>query len=115
MVQPFGSQSTQHLSELVSGKIVTLECENEKSYRRLICRVLLPTGEDVCLDQAKTGMAWHYKQYQDEQSTADRDTYATAECNAMKQKLGLWSDPHPVYSTEAIARAATVSTGNPNR
>jgi endonuclease YncB( thermonuclease family) len=94
--QSFGSQSTQHLSDLVSGKTVALECENERSYGRFICKVLLPNGEDVCLDQAKTGMAWHYKQYQDEQSTADRETYAAAECNAMKEKLGLWNDPHPV-------------------
>jgi hypothetical protein len=33
--QPFGSQSAQHLSELVSGKAVTLECENERSYPAL--------------------------------------------------------------------------------
>lgn len=94
--QSFGAQSTQHLSTLVSGKTVALECENERSYGRFICKVLLPNGEDVCLDQAKIGMAWHYKQYQDQQSTADRETYAAAECNAMKEKLGLWSDSHPV-------------------
>lgn len=41
-------------------------------------------------------MAWHYKQFQDEQSPADRAAYGTAECAAMKAKVGLWSDPHPV-------------------
>jgi hypothetical protein len=30
--QSFGPQSTQHLSDLVSGKTVVLECENERSY-----------------------------------------------------------------------------------
>jgi len=94
--QSFGSQSTRHLNGLVSGKAVRLECENERSYGRMICKVLLPDGEDACLDQVKAGMAWHYKQYQDEQSTADREAYASAECDAMKGKLGLWSDPHPV-------------------
>src|SRR5262249_10641723 len=39
--QSFGAQSTQHLSELVSGKTVTLDCENERSYGRLICKILL--------------------------------------------------------------------------
>ena len=63
---------------------------------RLICKILLPNDEDMCLDQVKSGMAWHYKQYQDEQSPADRDGYAAAECSAMKAKLGLWSDPHPM-------------------
>ncbi len=94
--QPSGAQSTQYLASLVSGKNVTLECENERSYGRMICKVLLPGGEDACLDQVKAGMAWHYKQYEDEQSAADRDAYAAAECSAIKSHIGLWSDPHPV-------------------
>lgn len=94
--QPFGSQSTEHLAGLASGKTVTLDCENERSSERLICKILLPDGEDACLDQVKTGMAWHYKQYQDEQSPGDRAAYAAAECAAMKAKEGLWSDPHPI-------------------
>jgi nuclease-like protein len=81
---------------MTSGKTVTLECESEKSYGRLLCKILLPNGEDVDLDEVKAGMAWHYKQYQDEQSPADREAYAAAECIAMKAKLSLWSDPHPV-------------------
>lgn len=93
--QAYGTESTQHLAALISAKSVTLECENETSYGRLICKILLPNGEDVCLDEVKAGMAWHYKQYQDEQSAADRQAYAAAECAAMKAKLGLWSDPHP--------------------
>ncbi len=94
--QAFGTQSTQHLAGLISGKTVTLECQNERSYGRLICKILLRNGEDVDLDQVKAGMAWHYKQYEDEQSPADREAYATAECAAMKAKIGLWNDPHPV-------------------
>jgi endonuclease YncB( thermonuclease family) len=35
--QAFGAESTRHLSGLVSSKAVTLECENERSYGRLIC------------------------------------------------------------------------------
>ena len=94
--QAFGAESTKNLAGLVSSKTVKLDCENERSYGRLICKILLPNGEDVCLDQVKSGMVWHYKQYQDEQSPADRDAYATAECEAMKSKIGLWSDPHPM-------------------
>ena len=61
--QPFGRQSTQHLSELIFGKTVNLECKNERDdYGRLVCKILLqPRGEDVCLDQLKAGLAWHYK------------------------------------------------------
>jgi hypothetical protein len=94
--QSFGAQSTRHLSALVSGKTVTVQCENERSYGRLICKILLPSGEDIDLDQVKAGMAWHYKQYQDGQSAADRAAYASAECTAMKSKIGLWAEPNPV-------------------
>jgi len=38
--QAFGTESARHLGDLVSGKAVTLECENEKSYGRLICKIL---------------------------------------------------------------------------
>jgi endonuclease YncB( thermonuclease family) len=93
--QAFGSQSTANLAALASGKDVTLECENERSYGRLICKILLPDGEDADLDQVKAGMAWHYKQYQDEQSPADRAAYSAAECAVMKAKIGLWSQPNP--------------------
>jgi endonuclease YncB( thermonuclease family) len=94
--QSFGSQSTQNLASLISDKNVNLECENERSYGRMICKVLLSDGEDVCLDQVKSGMAWHYKQYEDQQSAADRGAYAAAECNAMKSRIGLWGYPHPL-------------------
>jgi endonuclease YncB( thermonuclease family) len=93
--QAFGSQSTANLAALVSGKTVALECEDERSYGRLICKVLLPNGEDADLDQVKAGLAWHYKQYQDEQSLADRAAYGAAECAAMKAKSGLWGQPNP--------------------
>ena len=94
--QAFGAPSTQHLEELVAGKTVTLDCKNERSYGRLICKILLPDGDEACLEQVKAGMAWHYKQYEDEQSLADRAAYAAAECAAMKAKIGLWSDPNPI-------------------
>src|SRR6266851_491158 len=83
------------LAAVSSGKSVTLECENERSYGRLICKIFLPDGEDADLDQVKTGMAWHYKQYEDEQSPTDRTAYAAVECAAMRAKVGLWGQPNP--------------------
>jgi len=94
--QAFGSESTRRLAAMVSDKTVTLECKKERDkYGRLVCKVLLGTA-DVCLDQVKAGMAWHYKQYQDDQGPADREAYAAADCTAMKARTGLWRDPHPV-------------------
>lgn len=94
--QPFGNASRQNLSELVFGKQVNLECQGPDRYKRWACKVLLPSGEDVCLDQIEAGMAWHYKQYQRLQSATDRAAYGAAEDQARHAKKGLWSEPNPV-------------------
>ena len=94
--QPFGAASEKHLADLVLNKNVNLDCTNEQSYGRLVCKVLLPSGEDVDLDQVKAGMAWHYKQYAYSQTPDDRQSYAAAEDAAREAHLGLWADAHPV-------------------
>ncbi len=105
--QAFSIESTKHLSELVSGKSVSLDCGNEQSYGRLVCRVLLPSGEDTDLDQVKAGLAWHYKQYQDTQTSEDQSRYGAAEDAAREAHLGLWSDPHPIQPWDFRHRTQT--------
>lgn len=39
--------------------------------------------------------AWHYKQYQNEQSLEDRLSYAKAEDNSRALMVGLWADIRP--------------------
>jgi endonuclease YncB( thermonuclease family) len=70
--QRFASESKEHLSQLVLSKEVCLDCSGGDPYGRLVCKVVLPTSEDVDLDQIKAGMAWHYEQYQRLQSATDR-------------------------------------------
>lgn len=94
--QEDGDRSTQNLARLLSGKTVSLNCNAQQSYGRLVCDVFLPSGEDVGLDQVKAGLAWHYKQYEDEQSPTDRSRYAAAEDAAREAHLGLWANPRPV-------------------
>ena len=92
--QAFGQKSKQSLNQLVHSKMVTVEFEKKDKYGRTVGKVLL-NGTDVCLEQIKLGMAWHYKQYQSEQSKEDRDTYAQAEQTAKAQAAGLWKDKSP--------------------
>lgn len=94
--QAFASASEEHLRALIVGKDVNLDCGGEESYGRLVCKVLLPGGEDVSLDQVKAGMAWQYKQYESAQRPDDRAKYAAAEDVARETHLGLWADAHPV-------------------
>jgi endonuclease YncB( thermonuclease family) len=94
--QAFGEQSTVHLIELVRAKEVKLDCTGQQSYGRFVCKVFLPSDEDVDLDQIKAGMAWHYKQFQRLQNATDRTTYGVAEDAARRAHLGLWSQSNPV-------------------
>ena len=94
--QAFGSASEDHLRALIVGKDVNLDCGGEESYGRLVCKVLLPGGEDVDLDQVKAGLAWQYKQYESTQNPDDRAKYAAAEDAARESHIGLWAVAHPV-------------------
>ena len=40
-------------------------------------------------------MAWHYKKYQNEQSTIDRELYSSTELKARDKKIGLWNGVQP--------------------
>ena len=93
--QPFGAASKKHLSDRVFGRTVTVEWMKRDKYGRVIGRVLVD-GEDVCLDQVRSGLAWHYKHYANEQAANQRIAYAAAEEQARLDKAGLWSMPNQI-------------------
>jgi len=92
--QPFGQKSKQSLSQLVHSQIITVEFQKKDKYGRTVGKVLL-NGTDVCLEQIKLGMAWHYKQYQAEQPLEDRERYEVAEHIARSIPIGLWNEKNP--------------------
>ena len=92
---PFGQRSKQNLSDLVYGKWVEVEGEKNDRYSRLVGKVLV-NGRDANLAQIQAGMAWHYKQYEREQSPTDRQIYSEAEIKAAAAKQGLWVERNPV-------------------
>lgn len=93
--QAFGDRSKQHLSHLVFGKSVAVEWNKTDKYGRTIGKVIV-NGQDANLKQVQAGLAWHYKQYEKEQSVADRSSYAQAEIEARARRLGLWHDTAPI-------------------
>lgn len=93
--QPFGQRSRQRLADLVFRKQVEVETQKKDRYGRTIGKVM-HQGRDVNLVLVAEGMAWHYKQYDHEQRTSDRERYASAEDEARAQRRGLWVDPMPV-------------------
>ncbi len=89
--QPYGQRSKEHLSDLVFSKRVDLDCSKIDRYSRAICVVRL-NELDVNLEQVRTGMAWWYVQYRNEQTVEQREAYRSAEQEARAAKRGLWSD-----------------------
>ena len=92
--QAFGQASKQHLSALVFKKSVTVLWDKKDRYGRPLGKVMVD-GTDVCLEQIKAGVAWHYKRYASEQPAQDRADYAAAEDKAKGERIGLWSDAQP--------------------
>lgn len=93
--QAFGNVSRQNLAQLVFQKTVTIEFQKLDRYKREIGKVLV-TGNDANLEQIKAGLAWHYKQYEREQSLTDRQSYSEAEAEAARTRRGLWSASNAV-------------------
>lgn len=93
--QPFGQKSKESLSLLAFQKQVQVRSSKKDRYGRTVGQVFVG-NTDVCLEQVKLGMAWHYKAYQREQLPEDRVLYARAELQAREQRVGLWTDPSPV-------------------
>jgi len=93
--QPYGEASKLHLSRMVFGESVRVEYEKHDRYGRIVGRIL-KDGQDAGLEQLRAGLAWHYKQYQREQSRADRSAYAEVENAAQRAHAGLWREPAPL-------------------
>lgn len=93
--QAYATRSKKSLSDLVFGKTVTVEFNKHDRYGRIVGKVLYKKA-DMDLQQIEVGLAWHYKQYAKEQSTSDRQLYASAEARARAAQLGLWHDPNPM-------------------
>lgn len=92
--QAFGEKSKQSLYDMVHGKTVQVSFTKNDKYGRIVGKVFLDT-QDICHQQIKSGLAWHYKKYQNEQPLEDRDAYSSSELTAQSQKVGLWSEPQP--------------------
>jgi len=87
--QDFGAASKQALSNYIYQKEVSVDYKKLDKYQRKVGKVILDK-QDICLAMIELGMAWHYKDYEKEQSKTDRDLYNQAELKAREAKIGLW-------------------------
>ncbi len=93
--QPHGQSSKDSLASMVFRQQVTILWSKRDRYGRVIGKVVVG-GRDAGLEQVSRGMAWHYKAYMREQSSADQERYAQAEQEARTRTRGLWKDANPV-------------------
>jgi endonuclease YncB( thermonuclease family) len=93
--QSYGQVSKQNLSDLVFDRNVIVVWDKRDRYGRIVGKPMVG-GRDVGLEQVRAGFAWHYKQYQREQSPADRKLYDEAEKSARVRHIGLWQDEEPM-------------------
>jgi endonuclease YncB( thermonuclease family) len=102
--QPFGRRAQQKLSELVFGKQVEFDWVKTDHRDRPVGEVYVaPVGCSTCdktvdagFEVVNAGLAWHYKEYQRNQTPEDRVKYAEAEDRSRAAQTGLWIDPNPV-------------------
>ena len=72
-----------------------IECDKVNGYGRKLDDVLLARLRRNRM-QVHSGLAWHFKQNQREQSAINQQRYAGAETEARAAKLGLWRDVEPI-------------------
>ncbi len=93
--QAFGEKSKRALSDCAFGRDADVIGDKRDKYGRTVAKIVAD-GKDCGLAQITAGLAWHYKKYEREQSSTDRESYATAETAARDSKTGLWEDKAPV-------------------
>ena len=93
--QPYGEVSRRSLAEIVAGKDVVVETTKKDRYGRVVGKVLVD-GQDANLLQIERGLAWFYREYQNEQSPDGLMAYEAAELSAKKLGTGLWNDSNPM-------------------
>jgi endonuclease YncB( thermonuclease family) len=112
--QDFSDVSRRHLGELIAGKQVDVQYDKIER-GRVIGKVLI-NGQDICLEQIKAGLAWHYKYYENEQTQGEREEYALAEQTARSAKRGLWQYELPTapwdFRRNGRTNNSSVETGS---
>lgn len=111
--QASGAEARSFLTSLVMGRTVRLEPLGPDPYGRTVAKVTL-NARDVGLEVVKAGFAWHYRNYEGEQSDEDRRLYTAAEAEARQATKGLWGDPAPLPPWEFREREkqSESATGN---
>ena len=87
--QDFGTVARQKLSDLIYGQMVRIDKKDVDRYGRTVAIVYNNKGLNINEEMLRSGLAWHYKEY--DQNPAWDDLML----DAQHDKLGLWAQPDP--------------------
>lgn len=87
--QDFGTVARQGLSTLIFGQIVRIDKKDTDRYGRTVAIVYNNKGVNVNEELLRGGLAWHYKEY-DQNPAWDDLVY-----EAQRKNFGLWAKPNP--------------------
>lgn len=87
--QAFSMVSKKALSELIAAKEVVVKIDGIDRYKRVLGEIFID-DKNVNLYMVRNGFAWAYTQY------VSDNNYFNAQEAGQREKLGLWSDPHPM-------------------
>ena len=98
--QSYGREARSLLRKLLTGQSVRVEIVKMDRYGRYVGKVTLSDGTDAGLAMVRSGLAWWYQRYAQDQAPADRTAYESAERDARSKRVGLWRDERPIAPWE---------------
>lgn len=89
--QDYGTRAKQFTSDLVFGKMVTVDIKDTDRYGRIVGEVINQDGSNLNRELVKNGMAWWYRQYAPNDTTLQQ-----LEKEAKAASRGLWAAKDPI-------------------
>ncbi|MFO7722151.1 MAG: thermonuclease family protein [Bacteroidales bacterium] len=86
---PYYRVSKDYLGALCFGQRVSLHHSGKDRNGRILGFAYLEDGRELSREMIMAGMAWHFKQYNQDPALD------SLEIEARNRKVGLWADPHP--------------------
>ncbi|MBN1253946.1 MAG: thermonuclease family protein [Deltaproteobacteria bacterium] len=107
--QAFGKKAKQFTSDMVFGKTVEVFPYEKDRYGRTVADIFI-CGKILSIELVRAGLAWHYKQYSDD------EILAVLELDARNRKVGLWADSNPIppWDWRHGAKDATATEEQPS-
>ena len=87
--QPYGNKSHTYLKSLIDSELIDIETTGQDRYKRLLSTIYFE-GNNINKMMVEKGLAWVYDDY-----VIDRALYDDQRA-AIKNKIGLWSDPNSI-------------------